>query len=325
MRLPQPVYRPAALLLALAAVVACGGPPAAAGEAAVEVINRSRPTLCAEEDNVQVELFSPAVRRFRLEATHPAYIAALQADRIAPDLTNCADFPADPEYGLPAERVAIHEGQDWRLIGYRLAKFWRPRPVPLLVQGRVHRGLYLLQLWARQRDGVEEVLAIYPGDGYWRLRPLPPSNLQDSAYGSSVLVGPVEEDGGRPVVDIEDMAFEPSTGTFTLRFLRGGAARLRVERVDRERLVLDIAFDRAVPSGYPFAALRSMWVAERNSDVAWIGWRSGGPDGWRQQPIMSFGQARAFELWFGRVVPSDHNRSAPDLRFGGFGTGSGGP
>lgn len=326
MRLPQSICRFAALFLALAAAATAGmRAPAAAGEAVVEVINRSKPTLCAEEDNVQVELLSPTVRRFRLEATHPAYVATLQSDRIAPDLTNCTDFPADPDYALPPERVAVHEGPDWQLVGYRFTRFWRPTPVPLLVRGRVHHGLHLLQLWAGRGDDAEEVLAVYPGDGYWRIRPLPPGNLPDSAYGSSVLVGPVEEAGGRPIVAIKDMAFEPSAGAFTMRFLRGGSARLRVAELDRERLVLDVAFDRAVPSGHPFAALRSMWVAERNSDVAWIAWRAGDGSGWRRQPIMSFGQARAAELWLGRIVPSDHNSSAPDLRFGGFAAGNGGP
>ena len=38
---------------------------------------------------------------------------------------------------------------------------------------------------------------LYPQDGYWRARPLPPVNLKWSAYGSSFLVGPVEFDSGR--------------------------------------------------------------------------------------------------------------------------------
>src|SRR5438034_943323 len=56
-------------------VVALGG-AAEADEIAIEIANASEPTLCAEHDNVTLLLSSANVRRFRIEAVHPAYIGA---------------------------------------------------------------------------------------------------------------------------------------------------------------------------------------------------------------------------------------------------------
>ena len=113
------------------------------------------------------------------------------------------------------------------------------------VGDRVETGLHLLQLWTRYQDRAEEVLVLYPQDGYWRARPLPPENLQWSAYGSSFLIGPIETDQ-RPFVDIRDVAFDPETRTFTLKFARGGSATLRVDKLDTEREVLDVTLDPPV-------------------------------------------------------------------------------
>ncbi|MGA8771201.1 MAG: hypothetical protein WB610_12620, partial [Rhodomicrobium sp.] len=39
---------------------------------------------------------------------------------------------------------------------------------------------------------------------------------------------------------------------------------------------------------------------------------------WLEAPIMAFGTARATKAWMGRVLPSRHNISAPDMVFSGF-------
>ena len=64
---------------------------------------------------------------------------------------------------------------------------------------------------------------LYPQDGYWRARPLPPANLKWSAYGSSFLVGPIEFEQ-RPFVNIREVVFDPNTKTFRLSS-RAAAAR----------------------------------------------------------------------------------------------------
>jgi hypothetical protein len=289
---------------------------AAAGEVSVDVANHSVPTLCAETDNVHLSFSAPEVRRFRIEATHPAYIGTLVVDRWAPDFTHCEAMPSGPEHAFMPRRVTMFETVEWQLVGYTFAKFWRRSPVTVRVGDRVERDIHLIQLWTRFQERAEEVLVLYPADGYWRARPLPPAHLRWSAYGSSFLVGPVE-DAGRPIVDLAAVAFDPETRTFALDFARGGRATLRLAALDQERIALDVAFD-APPRGAPFAALRSMFVTEVNADVAQVAWRGNGGKGWQTSPVMSFARAAAVELWAGRTVPSRHNTSAPDMIFGNF-------
>jgi hypothetical protein len=236
-------------------------------------------------------------------------------DRWAPDFTNC-DMSNDPVYPFKQRRVTLHETNDWWLVGLTFPSFWRPNQVPVRVGDRVETGLHLLQVWT-WRDGIaDEVLVIYPADGYWRARPLPPVNLRWSAYGSSFLIGPIET-VGRPLVDITGIDYEPETRTFTLNFLRGGNATLRLDRLDKERIVLNVAMSQPVAGG-PFAAVRSMWVAENNCDVAHVGWLEAGSQRWKQQAVMDFGGAQAEQIWAGRLAPSRHNTSAPDMAFRDF-------
>jgi hypothetical protein len=298
------------LLLALAGVAE------AADALAVDVVNASEPTLCAEKDNVYLKLQSGEARRFTVEAVHPAYAGTIQVDRWAPDFTKC-DMSNDPVFKFQPRRVTIYETQEWWLVGYTFDSFWRPNQVPVRVGDRVENGLHLLQLWTRGKSRAEEVLVLYPADGYWRARPLPPSNLSWSAYGSSFMIGPVETDG-RPIVDIKDLAYEPSTRTFTLNFVRGGKASLRVEKLDEERIVLDVNLSQTFGAARPFAGLRSMFVSEGNSDVARVGTRAKDSQAWREAPVMEFKRASAAELWTGRLVPSRHNTSAPDMVFRDF-------
>lgn len=284
---------------------------------AVDVSNASEPVLCAEKDNVTVAFTSPEMRRFRVEAVHPAYIGTLREDRFAPDFTACPkDLSRETTEVKPPRRVTFYEDVETWLTGYAFANFWRPHDVPFRVGDRVERGLHVVQLWVRRNERAEEVLVIYPGDGYWRIRPLPPTHLGWSAYGSSLLIGPVENEG-RPIVKLSSIDFDPAAMTFRIAFAAGGGATIKVDALDRDRLALDVAFDRPV-AGKPFAALRSMYVTESNADVARIAVREEGAKGWREEPIMAFRGAKATDVWTGRLVPSRHNTSAPDLVFNRF-------
>jgi len=288
----------------------------AADDLAVDVQNASEPTLCAEKDNIYLKLASPDVRGFKIEAVHPNYIGTIVVDRSAFDLHNCPDLAAAPYITEKPRRITIFETAELQLIGHTIPNFWRKTVVPVRVGDRVETGVQLLQLWTRAQDRAEEVLVLYPQDGYWRARPLPPVNLKWSAYGSSFLVGPVEFEQ-RPFVNIREVVFDPSTRTFRLQFMRGGSATLRVETLDIERQVLDVTLD-SVGNDLPFAALRSMFVTEINNDVAHLGWRVKGAQSWERTPIMDFTRASAVEVWAGRLVPSRHNASAPDTVFRDF-------
>ncbi len=224
----------------------------AADDVAVDVQNASEPTLCAEKDNVYLKLTSPEVRRFKVESVHPNYIGTIVVDRSAFDLHNCPDLAAAPFITEQPRRITIFETPDLQLVGITIPNFWRKTIVPVRVGDRVETGVQLLQLWVRANDRAEEVLVLYPQDGYWRARPLPPQNLKWSAYGSSFMIGPVEFKE-RPIVDVKEVVFDPNTRTFRLTFTRGGSATLRVETLDIERQVLDVTLDPPVGGALPFA------------------------------------------------------------------------
>ena len=305
-----------AALIAAAALAACAS-AGAADDLAVEVVNASEPTLCAEKDNVYLKLQSNEARRFRIEAVHPAYIGSVVVDRWAPDFANC-DMSRDPSFKFEKRRLTIYETEEWQLVGLTFPSFWRPNQVPVRVGNRIESGFHLLQLWTRYQERAEEVLVLYPADGYWRARPLPPANLRWSAYGSSFLLGPIEAEA-RPFIDIRDITFEPATNAFRVNFVRSGSATLRLDKLDQERIALAVELSAPIAANRPFAALRSMFVSESNSDVGHVAWRAKGGQSWTQTPVMNFTRANAAELWTGRLVPSRHNTSAPDVVFKDFG------
>jgi hypothetical protein len=300
------------MLLAALTICASAVPVRAAEGLAVDVTGASEPVLCAEKDNVTVNFASREVRRFQIEVAHPSYIGTLARDSYEADWTGCT-AKGDPTPGppQPPQRTTLYERIDLWVVALRFAEFWRPATATVRIGARVETGIHLLQVWMIRPMGGEEVLVLYPQDGYWRLRPLAPVGMAPTAFGSSFLIGPVEVEG-RPIVKFREVAFDPESRTFTLSFERGGSATVAMAKVDQSRHVLDVAFDRAV-DGRPFAALRSMYVTEFNNDVARIAVREKGAKGWREEPIMGFKRAAATDVWMGRVAPSRHNTSSPDV------------
>jgi hypothetical protein len=91
-------------------------------------------------------------------------------------------------------------------------------------------------------------------------------------------------------------------------------------KTDQNRNILEVTLGTPV-SGRPFAALRSMFVTDFNNDVARIAVRDKDAKGWREDGIMSFKRATATDVWAGRIAPSRHNTSSPDMVFGAFSDG----
>ncbi len=302
--------------LAAAALLALLAAPGIAAPASVRLANESVPTLCAEEDNVDLRLHSGAVRRFRLEAVHPAVIGTIVQDITAPDFTDCtitdkADFRFTPR------TVVMHEDDRLKVVGITFDKFWRPEQVPVTVGGRTESGFHLFQLFVKDGTAAPyEFLVMYPVDGYWRLKPRPPAHLSDIVYGTSALIGPIEV-MQRPVVNLSAIRFDPATMTFDLTFRAGGTATVKVAAIDRSHVALDVVFAQAV-AGRPFAGLRSMYVTETNADGARVEWRAAGANRWQEAPVMDFRGGEGIEMKLTRAVPSRHNTSAPDYRFLGF-------
>src|SRR6185295_20019956 len=94
---------------------------------AVEVHNASEPVLCAEKDNVTLNLTSSAVRTFRISAVHPTYLGALQRDSYEADWTACT-APSDPRAGplQPPKRKTLYEDIEMWVVGLTFHDFWRP-------------------------------------------------------------------------------------------------------------------------------------------------------------------------------------------------------
>lgn len=307
------------LRLALFALALSAAPAFAASDVAVEVKNESEPVLCAEKDNVTIKAISPEVRRFQIEAAHPAYIAGLLRDNWDADWTAC-DMTGDPVFAAPTppRRVTFYESIDYWLVGYTFPTFWRPSDTTFKVGDRVEKGLHLVQLWKLGKDRSHELLVVYPQDGYWRARPMPPAPLAATAYGSSFLFGPIEQDGARPVVNIREIEFDPKTVSFKMSFKDGSTGTLKLDNVDENRMVLDAVLDKPVTGGKAFVALRSMYITEFNNDVARIAIREPGAKGWREELLMPFTGGKATDVWMGRTTHSRHNTSSPDMVFRNF-------
>ena len=306
--------RPVALLVGLMALAAGASDVGAASldGLAVDIANASEPVLCAEKDNVTLSFSSSEVRSFRIEAAHPAYIGTLARDSFEADWTAC-DMSKDPAHASTVKvptRLTLYEEPALWVVGWTMPTFWRASTAKVRIGDRVVEGLHLVQVWMIRPMGGEEVLVVYPQDGYWRIRPLAPEGRAPTAFGTSFLVGPVETDI-RPLVKLREIAFDPKAMRFTLAFERGGTASISMSRVTSSQHTLDVAFDKPL-SGRPFAALRSMYVTEFNNDVARIAARAAGSPGWREDAVMAFKGAKATDLWAGRSAVSRHNSSSPD-------------
>lgn len=302
-----------AALLICTLLVAC--PRSDSPTTAVDFVNASTPTRCAEEDNVYVRLSGERIGSFRLRAVHPPYIGSVREDSTAPDFTHC-NMTSDPRFPAIPRSVVLHEDGTIRLVGHTFDSFWRPAAVEFRVGERSESGLHLVQLVRIRAGGDIEQLVVYPPDGYWRVKPLPPRSLHDTAYGSSFLFGPVEE-AGRPFVALRSIAFEPKRLRFSLEFANGSRGSITVAESNEQASVLELALDPPSTSNLPFAALRSMYVDEQQADVSVAQWSAASNDR-IVAPILDMPPVRAVMARFGRDVPSRHNLSAPDFVFEAF-------
>jgi hypothetical protein len=303
--------------LALASAAPSPAQPPSSEPLAVEVTNASTPMSCAEADNVIINFASADVRSFRIGAVPPAYIGSVGADSRTANWADCEIIPHGAEVPRPTERrVTFYESPFMWVTGYEVSDYWIRRDVPVRIGDRVEHNLTMLQLWVFVQGKAEQVLVLYPTTGYWRIHPLPPPNLAWTSYGSSFVVGPIEARES-PMVDLKEISFHPESRTFRLAFADGGVGTVRVSEINDEQIVLDVGFDRAIKDK-PFATLSSMYITEFNSDVARIALQRPDEKTWLEAPIMAFSATRATKAWMGRVSPSRHNNSAPDMVFSGF-------
>lgn len=319
-----------ALACALASALACvAAPAAAAGNViAIDVANQVTPTSCAEEDNVSVGLSGIHVARFTVEALPPPYLASLHGDRSASDFSGCnfngGVHPTNPRYAFkPATRV-LFDGAQWRIVGITMSSFWRPQRVPVKLGARTFNGIHLLQIFKKVEGKPREVAVLYPSDGNWRIKPLPEARFGDGAYGSSMLIGPIET-RQRPSVDIASITVATSPLSLNLKFKAGGSATVVIGEVSTLRTALEVKLTPMTSLASSsrrdpllFAMLRSMYVATDDADVSEVSWRAPGDTSLRTDALPNVTSFQARQVRFGRSVPSRHNSSAPDLRFSDF-------
>jgi hypothetical protein len=298
-----------AILLALAAT------PAFAKPVIVDVRDKGRATPCAEEDNVYVTLSNPAVRRFQVLARQPVYGAGLKTDIQAPDFSHCA-LSAAHDYSFTPRTVVLYEDAKVLVKGVTYPKYWRPEQVEVEVAGRRDRGFHLLQLFIKTGGVAQEVMVLHLADGYWRLRPLPLPQFKQGVYGTSFLIGPIEETT-RPFVRIAKVVLDPKKRTLHVAFAKGGTADVDLLRVNVREAHLGVSLSPDAASGPMFAAVRSMYVSPDKADTARLVWtRDAYP--YETGPVVGFPPFKADAVTFDRIVPSRHNTAAPDMLFDGF-------
>jgi len=260
----------------------------------------------------------------RIEALQPAYLDSIGNDTTAPDFSNCnfdgGAHPTDPAHKFKPRRVVLLDDAQWRIVGMTLPSFWRPQQVPVRVGARTDRGFHMLQIFRKEDGKALEALVLYPADGYWRIKPLPEERFGDGVYGSSFLLGPVEQ-GNRPVVDIASIRIVPKPLAIHLRFVGGGSAVAKVSEISRTRTALDVRLSSPTANARPFAVLRSMYVTPDNADVSEVRWQESPEAAEQVLSLPDLKTLNGTHLRFGRSLPSRHNTSAPDIVFGGFDDG----
>lgn len=287
---------------------------------AVNLINHSFATKCAEEDNIYYTLQSPAVRKFRVEARAVAYLDQVTSEAALPDFSGCS-FGHDGESGNPPpppRDVRLYEDDEYVLQGVVYQDFWRPGIVPLTVAGKsAEIEPQLVQLYKKTPTGLRQFLVFYPQDGYWRMKPLPPPHLPDVNYGSSFLIGPIVA-AKRPYVEYTSVGFDPQTLTITAELAKGGKVKVHVAELRAGMAAVEVAFEGVTAAAEGFAGLRSMYVEAENADSAEIQWKSAADDEWHSDRITEFKSGFATEAVFARSLYSHHNSTAPDMALTSF-------
>ncbi len=302
-------------IMFLAAVLVVIASPALAAPALVTVKDKGVKTDCAEEDNVYAVLSAPGLKSFEVQARHPAYGVALKQDTAKPNFKNCV-FQPQKDFPLTPRKVTLYRDDKVMIRGITYSGYWRPSVVKVDVAGRKDQGFTLIQFFQKEGKDWYESLVLHAPDGYWRLRPLPLPQFEGAVYGSSFLIGPVEE-STRPYVRIAEVKIDPKARRFTVIFDKGGQASLTITSLDHQTMKAKVELDPPVESGRPFVALRSMYVAPDNADTAELHWTMAGGER-KVAPVVGFGEVQASAVGFEKSLPSLHNTSAPDILFSDF-------
>lgn len=273
-------------------------------------VNRSTATTCAEHDNVSVSL-SGNIASFTVEATPPSYDVGV--DNCSADFTNCAPS-TDPTYPFSAAVYGLlNEDGDVVVDAVREASWWRPTGMTAWANdGSPSFDIHYLRIYKRIAgvNSWPQVLVLY-ADGNLRLIPHPSVGWGARCFGSSVIVGPAAP-AIRPLAEIASVHYVSASKSLFVTYKAGGSAVLTLEAVDRTitRVRVTVTYPTDVA---PFATFRSMYVTDGNADVDHVLWKDTGGI-LHDDPVMTVAGGDGREWKFRRALPSQHNRSAPDIR-----------
>ncbi len=273
--------------------------------------NFSRPTMCAEEDNVSVPLFAPAgLGTLEIIASHPQY--DFFNDNCSSNFANCSIDSADDFTFTPGEQVLFDDGRTV-IQGVRVERWFLPNTMVATVAGGPAFDSHFVRFIRRigATNLFPEVMVINM-DGNIRLKPQAPVGKpnNDTCFGSSVLVGPADPSAERPVAEIVSLSYDPTEDRFDIAYRDGSTATLFVQTVDRSQAAMRVGIGYPVSNDMPAAIFGSMYIADGNSDVDRIRSDSG------TVGILDFIEDTGQTFTFFRAIRSVHNTSAPDIQIG---------
>jgi hypothetical protein len=293
--------------------VATGGAASTGGIAPIMVSasNSSTATACAEQDNVDVLLTANReVTSFTIEATQPTYVVG--TDNCAPNFSECP-ASSDPAYTFVAASSKLFDDGETVVSAVREATWWKPQGMKASIDsGQQFVDAHYITV-SRNIPGTGEYpqfFVLYE-DGNLRLIPFPPTGATSVCFGSSVIVGPVTT-AARPYAEVASVNYVTVSKTLHVAYLSGGSADFDLSTVTRTSAKVHVVADYATLS-QPFAAFRSMFVADGNADVDHVTWTT--PSSTIQDSsILSFAGDSGLDWVFYRATRSLHNTSAPNIR-----------
>ncbi len=264
-------------------------------------LNISTPTQCTEEDNINVPIYGPNIQQFQVIARHPEY--PFGNEDCSPDFTNCNIGSG----GDPDQCATIYDDGVNIIKSCIVSNWWRDSTMDIaLSNGTTSAAHYMVM--AQKIDQVPswpEFLVLYQ-DGNLRLIPHPPAGVTKVCYGSSVIIGPAQQNPTRPYVEIERIDIDTSNLTINVLYVSGSTATLQ-SNVNTDSALVDVSVGYPTDT-VPLTTFRSMWVADSSCDVAFM---SSGPD---TLPILgNWNTLQGNSFSFLRSIPSNHNNSSPNI------------
>jgi len=151
-----------------------------------------------------------------------------------------------------------------------------------------------------------QIFVLYE-DGNVRLLPHPPSGVDWTPFGASVIVG-ASPDIARPFAGINTVLIDPDDLSMDITFDDGGSCHVEMW-VDQEKNVVDVSQITYNTSTNVFARFRSMWVCDGKADIDRVETASG------VYPISENWSSLNSTWWqFFKESPTYHNTYCPDFR-----------